>query len=148
MKERFSSFTYLISSLSRSIRKIKTVAVEEYDLKSPHVTYLYYISRAGKITARELCDVCGDDKGAVSRSLEFLEEKGLVKSEVLEGKKYKALISLTDKGEQVANQLDSKIDDALVAAGAGLNDEDRATMYRALELIDGNLKQICKKYED
>ena len=148
MKERFSSFTYLISSLSRSIRKIKTEEVLEYDLKSPHVSCLYYINNAGKITAKELCEACGDDKGAISRSLEYLEEKGLVKSDVLDGKKYKAQIFLTEKGKQVASQLDHKIDEALIAAGEGLDDEDRAVMYRALELIDANLKQICKKYGD
>lgn len=146
MEGRFSAFTYLISSLNRYIRKIKTEEVLEYELKSPHVSCLYYIHKAGKITAKELCDACGDDKGAVSRSLEFLEKKGLVASSPIEGKKYKMPLILTEKGTAVAEDLSKKIDNALEKAGEGLSEEDRIIMYRSLEIINRNLSEICKKY--
>ncbi len=146
MEGRFSAFTYLIASLNRSIRKIKTAEVLEYDLKSPHVSCLYYVYKADKITAKELCEACGEDKGAISRSLEHLERKGLVKTDTVEGKKYKTPIVLTEKGKDVAVQLDSKINEALRLAGEGLGEEDRQIMYRSLQLIDNNLKQACKKY--
>ncbi|MBR2336422.1 MAG: MarR family transcriptional regulator [Clostridia bacterium] len=146
MEGRFSAFTYLISSLNRYIRKIKTEEVLEYELKSPHVSCLYYIHKAGKITAKELCDACGDDKGAVSRSLESLEKKGLVTGAPIEGKKYKMPLILTEKGTAIAEDLSKKIDNALEKAGEGLSEEDRITMYRSLEIINRNLSELCKKY--
>ena len=146
MKERFRTFTYLISSLSRYIRKIKTEEVVEYDLKSPHVSCLYYVQKIDRITAKELCDICGDDKGAISRSLEYLESKGLIKNDVVEGKKYKTPLVLTEKGNEVATALSAKIDRALDEAGEGLSEEDRQVMYRSLETINSNLKKICEKY--
>ena len=51
MEERFSMFTILISSISRHIRKIKSMEVAEYDLKGPHVTCLYYIFKQENMTA-------------------------------------------------------------------------------------------------
>ena len=146
MEDRFDSFTYLVSSLSRCIRKIKTEEVLEYDLKSPHVACLYYIKRAEKLTAKELCDLSGEDKGAISRSIDYLENKGLVVHDVVEGKRYKTPYILTEKGKCVASQLCKKINEALAKAGEGLNDEDRAIMYRSLEIIHNNLKEICQKY--
>lgn len=148
MDGRFSAFTLLISSLSRHIRRIKTAEVAEYGLKSPHVSCLYYIHKAGKLTARELCDMCGEDKGAVSRSLEYLEKKGLIKTEVIDGKKYKTPLVLTESGLKVANELSTKIDRALEKAGEGLKEEDRLIMYRSLEIINNNLKDVCKEYQD
>ena len=148
MNERFGAFTFLISSISRYIRKIKTEEVVEYDLKSPHVSCLYYIKKIGKITAKELCDVCGEDKGAMSRSIEYLEKKGLIKDDAIEGKKYKNPIVLTEKGEEVAMSLSLKIDSAISEASEGLCEQDRITMYRSLEIINNNLKKICKKYKD
>ena len=146
MEDRFDSFTYLISSLSRCIRKIKTEEVVEYDLKSPHVVCLYNIKRSGKMTAKELCDASGEDKGAISRSLEYLEKKGLVVHDVVDGKTYKTPYLLTEKGDFVASQLNVKINETLAKAGEGLKDEHRMIMYRSLEIINNNLKDICQKY--
>ena len=75
MDERFETFTVLINQLSRSIRRIKAEQMESINLKGPHVSCLYYLSKDGPLTAAELCDRCEEDKAAVSRSLEYLEQK-------------------------------------------------------------------------
>ena len=72
--ERFETFTLLVSKLSRSIRKIKSEEMAEFGLKGPHVSCLYYLSQCGGLTASELCERCEEDKAAVSRSLEYLEQ--------------------------------------------------------------------------
>ena len=81
MEKRFELFTVLISKISRSIRKIKTEEVSEFNLKSPHVSCLYYLYKSKPLTATELCDICGEDKAAISRSLEFLEKNGFLTCE-------------------------------------------------------------------
>lgn len=43
MNNRFETFTLLITSLNRSIRRIKTETMARYELKSPHVSRLYYL---------------------------------------------------------------------------------------------------------
>ena len=68
MQERFQTFTVLITKLNRCIRKIKTEEMAEFDLKSPHVSCLYYLYKADSLTAKELCDICEEDKANISRS--------------------------------------------------------------------------------
>ena len=76
MEERFNTFTVLIAGINRCIRKIKTEEMSEYNLKSPHVSCLYYLYKHNSLTAKELCDICDEDKSNVSRSIKFLEENG------------------------------------------------------------------------
>ena len=146
MKNKFDVFIYLIASINRNIRKIKTEELIEYNLKGTHIMCLYYIDKLEKATARDLCNLTGEDKSAISRALEFLETSGLIINEEEEGKKYKTFYSFTEKGEEIAICLGKKIDETIIDAGAGLTDDDREVMYRSLEIIDSNLKEICQKY--
>ena len=66
MNNRFETFTVLITSINRLIRRIKTETMAQYDLKSPHVSCLYYLYMHPGMTAAELCEVCDvviDNKG-------------------------------------------------------------------------------------
>ena len=72
--ERFQQFTVLITKINRSIHKIKTGEMEEFSLKSPHVSCLYYLYKSkGSLTATKLCEICDEDKAYISRSLDSLE---------------------------------------------------------------------------
>ena len=72
-REPFKTFTSLIAKINRNIRRLKTEVMAEYDLKCPHVSVLYYLYTDGPLTAKQLCDVCEEDKGAISRTVESLE---------------------------------------------------------------------------
>ena len=54
MEKRYETFTVLIASINRSIRRLKTEAMAEYGLKSPHVSCLYYLFKRPGMTAAEL----------------------------------------------------------------------------------------------
>lgn len=146
MERRFESFTQLITKISRGIRKIKTEEMAGYNLKSPHVSCLYYLYKAGRLTAKELCDLCEEDKSAVSRSVEYLEKNGYIVFESEAKKRYKAPFALTELGEKIGRQIAEKIDAMLEAASLGMSESERAVMYRCLNLISENLQKICKKY--
>lgn len=148
MQERFELFTLSVTKINRSIRKIKTEEMAEFDLKSPHVSCLYYLYKNACLTSKELCDTCGEDKAAVSRSLEFLEEKGFVVCGTSAKKRYKSPLTLTKKGKELGGRLAKKIDAVLEKAGAGLSEEDREIFYRCLGIICENLQQICDNYDD
>ena len=70
MKARFETFPVLITKINRNIRKIKNQEMAEYDLKSPHISCLYYLYTAESMTATELCEKCEEDKATISRSIE------------------------------------------------------------------------------
>ena len=119
MQERFQTFTILIARLNRCIRKIKTEEMAELDLKSPHVSCLYYLYKADSLTSKELCDICEEDKANISRSIEYLEENGYLTT-LAEGKnRYKRHYALTEKGASVAERLDEKIERVLAVTADG-----------------------------
>jgi DNA-binding MarR family transcriptional regulator len=152
MNERFETFTVLISSISRSIRRLKTEETAEFDLKSPHVSCLYHLYKAGTMTAAEIREVCDEDKGAVSRSIFYLEQNGFLtrceKITVLSksgGRHYRTPLVLTDKGREVAAKLTESIDRVLSELADGVSEEDRIILYRSLKQIDRNLASLCNQ---
>ena len=148
MQDRFKTFTVLVDKIKRSIRKIKTEEMAEFDLKSPHVSCLYYLYKSKPFTSKELSEICEEDKAAVSRSIEYLEENGYLVCVNRTRKRYKAPLALTEKGIEVAKLVTSKIDGILEQASEGLPEVDRLIMYRSLELICNNLQRICDGYEE
>ena len=145
MDERFETFTVLINQISRSIRRIKAEQMESINLKGPHVSCLYYLSKNGPLTAAELCDRCEEDKAAVSRSLEYLEQNGYL--QIPEGKRYRRPLMLTQKGAAAGAEVSRRIDSIVALASCDVLEEDRLAMYRALSIISKNLEKISQNQE-
>ncbi len=146
--DRFKTFTVLVDKLKRSIRRIKTEEMSEYELKSPHVSCLYYLYSSEPMTSKQLAEICEEDKASVSRSIEYLEEQGYIVCETKNQKRYKAPLVLTEKGVEIAKIISEKINRILFEASAGLCEEDRTVMYRSLAVISENLQRICDDYTE
>ena len=146
MQERFEEFTLLISNIHRCIYKIKTEEVAEYNLKSSHVSCLYYIYKAESLTAKELCDMCGEDKANVSRAIKYLEENGFLLCNSKTAKRYKSPLLLTEKGMLAAQGIVEKVDGVLAYTSEGVSDEERRIMYQSLNRIYDNLHKLCNAY--
>ena len=153
MNNRFETFTLLINSISRSIRRIKTETMAAYNLKSPHVSCLYYLYRQPGMTAAELCEVCEEDKAAISRSILFLEQNGYLIREISSEKEgrqgakhYRAPLKLTEEGYRIAGEIAVEVDHVLEAVGQGVSEEERAVMYTTLVRINRNLRGLCEEY--
>lgn len=145
MENRFKMFTVLTSKINRCIRKIKTDEMAEFNLKSTHVSCLYYLYEESSLTAKELCDICDEDKAAISRSIDYLENNGYLVCESKTAKRYKSPIELTEKGKVVAQKVSDKINCILDEASKGLSEENRIIFYQSLGLISENLEKICDK---
>ncbi len=145
MKERFETFTVLINKISRNIRKIKNQEMAEYNLRNAHVSCLYFIYRAGKITATELCEKCEEDKATISRAIDYLEKNDYIKCESQNTKRYKSPLVLTEKGTIVGKKLCDKLDSVLDEIGVGLSDEERTEFYRSLSIISNSLEKVANK---
>ena len=144
MEERFETFTLLMNGINRSIYKLKSAEMAEFQLKSSHVSCLYYLYKE-EMTAKELCDLCNEDKANISRAVKYLEENEYLECRSKTQKKYQAPISLTEKGREVASKLVERIDNVLLAASSGVSEEDRKIMYRSLSVIAKNLEKLCEK---
>ena len=147
MQERFETFTVLINRISRDIRKIKNKEMEDYNLRSPHISCLYYLYTFEELTATDLCEKCEEDKATISRSLDHLEKNGYLTCEAKYAKRYRSPLVLTEKGTEVGKKIADKIDSVLDEVSIGLFDEERIILYRALNIVSKNLDSICSQYD-
>lgn len=144
--ERFKTFTVLIAKINRSIKKIKNEEMAEFGLKSPHVSCLYYLYKEDSLTAKELSDICDEDKASISRSIDQLEKNGYLYCNSESKKRYKAPLVLTEKGRTIAKQITEKIDSVLEFVGEALCDGERDRFYKSLNAVSDNLQKFCQKY--
>ena len=142
MINRFETFTVLINRISRNIRKIKNQEMVEYNLRSSHISCLYYLYSLKGLTATDLCEKCEEDKATISRSIDYLETNGYLTCESKNSKRYKSVLTLTDKGLEVGKKITDKIDRVLKEVSVGLTEEERLAFYNALNIISNNIDRI------
>lgn len=148
MQERFETFTVLINRISRNIRRIKNQEMAEYNLKSAHVSCLYYLYSGKGITATELCERCEEDKATISRALDYLAHNGFVTRETECAKRYKSPVLLTEKGLEVGQKIANKIAAVLESISGGLSEEERTAFYRSLAVISGSLEAVSQQHRE
>ena len=146
--ERFKTFTVLIAQINRNIRKIKNEEMAEFGLKSPHVSCLYYLYKEESLTAKELSDICDEDKAAVSRSILALEKLGYLSCESESKKRYKAPLKLTEEGKSIAQRIANKIDSVLDFVSGAIAENERVGFYENLGSVCENLQKFCEKYDN
>jgi DNA-binding MarR family transcriptional regulator len=146
MYQRYKDFTVLITKISRSIKRIKTFEMEEINLKSPHVTCLYYLYKEGKLTATEICDISEEDKAQISRAIDYLELHGYVICESNQKKRYNSHFDLTSKGKETAKYIADKIDNIIEEVSEELTLEERQKLYKSLNIISNNLERINERH--
>lgn len=146
MYQRYKDFTGLMTKISRSIKRIKTFEMEEINLKSPHVSCLYYLYKDGKLTATEICDISEEDKAQISRAIDYLELHGYVFCESNQKKRYNSHFDLTEKGKKTASYIANKIDNIIEEVSEELTLEERIILYKSLNTISNNLEKINERH--
>lgn len=147
MVERFEIFTVLLNRINRNIRKIKNKEMSNYELRSPHVSCIYYLYTSEGLTATELCEKCEEDKATISRSLDYLEKNGYLICKSTSKKRYNSPFELTERGLRAGKRIADKIADVLEEISQGISDDDRAIFYKSLTIISENIDKIAKSYD-
>lgn len=143
MEERFETFTVLINRISRNIRKIKNQEMAAYNLRSAHISCLYYLYLSDHITATVLCGHCEEDKATISRALDYLETNGYLICESKSSKRYNSPLILTRKGRAVGEKIAHKIDSVLAEITVEFTEEERIGFYRYLSAISSQLEAFA-----
>ena len=147
MIERFETFTVLLNRINRNIRKIKNEEMAKYELRSPHISCIYYLYISGELTSKELCEHCEEDKATISRSLDYLEKNGYLICKCQNKKRYNSPFELTERGLRAGKRIADKIAEVLDEISTGISDEDRVIFYRSLNIISENIEKTAKSYE-
>ena len=148
MQQRYELFTALTTRISRSIKKIKNMETEEFGLRSPHVSCVYYLYTTDGLTATELCERCEEDKATISRALDYLETNGFLVCEAKSEKRYKSPLHLTALGREVGEKIRERVDRVLEGVSEGLTEEERIAFYRSLTIICENLENYVRNQQN
>lgn len=143
MDNRFETFTVLVSRISRNIRKLKNQEMSDYNLRSAHISCLYYLYASRGLTATDLCERCDEDKATISRALEYLESNGYLEPEA--ERRYRSPLVLTQKGEETGRIIAEKINGILEQISGGLTEAERLAFYRSLAIISDSLDAMVNK---
>ena len=142
MMSRYEQFSAAISAIYHHIQQIEREEMERLGGKGTFAQYLAALYRhPDGITAARLAQNCGKDKADVSRMITILEEKGLV---CKEGASYRALLKLTETGNDAAEHVQKRAATAVELGGDGITEENRETFYAVLELIAKNLRAVSE----
>jgi DNA-binding MarR family transcriptional regulator len=142
---RYEQFCTAISMIHHAIQKIERVEMEKYGLKGPHAQCLLAISQyPNGITAAKLCDICEKDKAAISRAVAELEQADMLVRQDPDGKRYRSRLYLTQRGKEVADNVNHLVHTAVSKASEGYDTESREIFVHVLNLIAGNLQSICR----
>ena len=143
MIDRFEHFTLSIFSISRYWNIMATEEMKKYGLRGAYALYLLMIaSNEGEITAAKLAELCRRDKADVSRALSRFQEKGIIQP--YGNSRYRVAPILTSEGRQLAEQIRKRAGIVLEQAGQGISEEMRENMYRSLDIIASNMREICE----
>lgn len=150
MNTRFREFTLLISNVLRAINKIKNYEMKKYGLKGTQVNCLFYLyGNQNEMTATNLCLLCEEDKGSISRTLKELEEKGFIVCEKdANKKKYNSILKLTPKGEEIAKIISTKIENIIDYDKNYITDIELTDFYKTFNKIYENLKNVSDNCEE
>lgn len=149
MVQRFETFVSEITKIYRSIQKIKIQEMADFGLKGTHVMCLFYLQQHEEgLTATQLAQCCGEDKAAISRALKELSEKGLIHYHEIPGqRRYRSLITLTERGNEVTLSMNKKIRTMVDLGAQGFSAKDRQIFYRVLVQISNNLEEVVEREE-
>lgn len=145
---RFEMFTILISKINKNIKKIKNLEMAEYNLRSMHVSCLFYLYINETLTASDLCEKCAEDKATISRTLDYLEENDYVLCNSNLVKRYNSPFTLTEKGKTIGKKVFDKINEVLKELNGCLTEEERIQFYNHLNKICYSLEEITDKIEN
>ena len=146
MISRFERFYGAIAVINRCVLKIERVEMAKYGLKAPHTQCILALGQHPQgITAARLCEICEKDKAAISRTLAELEDAGMVQRTDPDGKRYRSMLQLTERGTEVAHNLSDIVHRAVRQASEGYNEQDREIFVNVLTMIADNLETICQE---
>ena len=141
-EQRFEDFVGIISALNKEIQRIKTAEARRLGFRGSDVMCLYYLVKHPEGLAR-MVDV---SRAAMSRTVAHLAEDGFVEvgGSDEEASRYRAAITLTEKGREAARPLDDIIHRVLDEAGGELAFRERLQMYDSLNHILERLRTFAR----
>ena len=144
--ERFTPFVLIIERITKNIKRIADLEMEQYGLRSSHVMCILQLAKSeGGLSSSALADACGVDKAFISRITSELLEKNYIYKEVVPEKKYKTSFLLTEKGEEVNKKMNEIISSRIESVDKRVTMKELQKFYEVLGEIDEGISLLADK---
>ena len=146
MEKRFERFAAAVLEMNRYLPRIKDQEMRRFGLRSAHTMCIFYLGQHPEgLTVTQLTEICREDKAAGSRNLSELSRMGLVSCSAPPDRRvYRDPYRLTERGTEIAAQVEARVSDALSACGRGLTEAQRDNFYTAAQIIISNLEDYAE----
>ena len=150
--DRFYIFTLLVDGIHKCIHKIKFDFAPDFGVKNVHMFWIYELGEhPDGLTATELAEKNMVSRSLVSRELEWLRDNGYITlQEHARGKRknYNSRITLTQKGQALADHIRKKALHVQSRVNAGVSEEELTVFYSVLEKLYCNMQTIVRDSTD
>ncbi|MCF2900318.1 MULTISPECIES: MarR family transcriptional regulator [unclassified Pseudoalteromonas] len=130
----------LVSYLRSNLVAHLDDALEDKELTSAQYIVVVLLARGKVNTLAELCEHMVYDRGAMSRLLSRLEDKGLVAKKQSVEDRRSTLLCLTEKGQQLYPEILPTVNDIYRKALTGFSDDEQEQLASLLFRAIHNLK--------
>ncbi|WP_462166486.1 MarR family winged helix-turn-helix transcriptional regulator [Pseudoalteromonas sp. GB43] len=130
----------LVSYLRSNLVTHLDNALEDKELTSAQYIVVVLLARGKVNTLAELCEHMVYDRGAMSRLLSRLEDKGLVAKKQSVEDRRSTLLCLTEKGQQLYPEILPTVNDIYRKALTGFSDDEQKQLASLLFRAIHNLK--------
>lgn len=140
-------FSGYIEEAYKNIQKVKAQCMGSFGLRSTDAMCIVVLSMNEQgLTATELASQCKVDKAVISRAIKALLKVSAVEY-VGEKKNYRSLITLTEHGKRIANDMSDMAKEAVLAVSSSVPPENLREFYETFGIMNRNLKDYAKGIE-
>lgn len=139
-------FTLKLVAIVNKKRRLMDELIKPLGFSRLEWQILSYLSVAGEdLTQKQLNCFIDNDCAFITRALDKLEEKKLIRRKINADDKRQRDVQLTAKGRPIARRLydyGKKLNDDLME---GLSENEINTLYKLTGRIEDNIKTLCEK---
>jgi DNA-binding MarR family transcriptional regulator len=132
-----NSIALKLSNTLNFLRKRFNKAIKKYNISSEQYAILNLINQK-EWTPTQLSEIVNKDKAAITRFINSLEKRGLIKKEDINKRSYKIVI--TEKGQNILKEVDKIAADFREKIEKRVSKEKIELLFKILEEIEKSIK--------
>lgn len=134
------SIGFIVYKTALKLRTEMSRRLKPFGLTPEQWTLLGCLAEQDAITQRELAERTFKDGPTTTRLLDRLMESGLVRRDGSETDRRSFIISISDKGRKLREQILPVATKMNEDAGLGISDDDKASLFSLLNQIQKNIE--------
>lgn len=145
IKKDYGKYMRLINE---NMDRLIALKLENYGINQGQFEYFLMIFMYPGINQLALAERKFVSKASVTKAIKILEKDGFVKRKRDEGDRRSFLLYLTDKGEQITDDLMSIKNRLEKELFNGFSDSDQKKFFEYLETLEKNSRNLIEKEKD